>query len=217
MQELVRIILSLQLSALIPILTYVYFKPKLNVFFKLLLASILLSIVSDSIGTARYLNSKTTIVGYYIYFLLNTVLVAFLWQKIPFYNSRSKKLVLAIGTLIFFLMLFITLKYNFSSNAFYIVASLNLFLGFVYALYYYYQRIANSIYSPISKDPYFYSASAYLLFCLSTIIILTFQRSFDGTNTVYFTWLLRQLFYLFYNLIISYAVYILYQTQMKPK
>ena len=210
MQE---VLIGFQFSALIPLFVVLIYKPSLNLFFKLLLASIFLSIFFDIIGTSFYLLQKNNLPVYCIYCLLNSILIMFFWQKVPFYSDKIKKQIRGIGYVFIVIIIITSIYFKFNIDALYINSSLNVFLGLIFALQYYYQKINLSTYTPLLRDPYFVTASAYILFCLSTIIILAAQLHFEGNSFVTSTWILKQVFYLVYNIIIGYAFYVLFKIQ----
>ncbi len=214
MQE---IIIGLQFSALIPILVILYFRPKLNLFFKLLFASILLSVLFDILGTVGAIYFNENIIIYCLYCLFNTVLITFLWTSLEFYPDSAKRFIRILGSLFFTLMIIVGFSFNFTKEALYIISSLNVVIGVVFPLHFLYQKITHSIYSSPLNDPYFFAAAGYILFSLSTIIILTGQIRYSGEPFLVYAWVFRQLLYLVYNLIIGYAFYILYLSQTKPK
>ena len=210
MQE---VLIGLQFSALIPLLIVLIYKPSLNLFFKVLLASIFLSVFFDIIGTTFVYISKNNIPLYCLYCILNSILVLFLWQKVPFYSSEVKKLIRRIGYFFVGTMTITSIYFNFTYDGLFIISSLNVFMCLIFALQYYYQKINLSSYTPLLKDPYFITATAYILFCLSTVILLAAQLHFKNTPFFTYTWLLRQTFYLVYNIIIGFAFYVLFKIQ----
>ena len=214
MQE---VLIGLQFSALIPILVVLIYKPSLNLFFKLLLASIILSIVFDALGTLFIILFKNNITLFCFYCIFNSILSVFLWQKVPFYSSEDKNLIRLLGYVFIGAMIILCFYFKFTNEALYSVSSLNIFLGLILALHYYYQKINLASYTPLLRDPYFITATAYILFCLSTIIILAAQLHFENKPFFTYTWLLRQMFYLVYNIIIGYAFYVLFKTQQIQK
>ena len=77
MQKVMMI--GLQFSALVPMLVILVYKPSLNVFFKLLFASILLSLFFDFLGLIGEELISNNMVIYCLYFLLNSFLIVFMW------------------------------------------------------------------------------------------------------------------------------------------
>ncbi|MDF1696861.1 MAG: hypothetical protein P1U56_13550 [Saprospiraceae bacterium] len=140
-----------------------------------------------------------------------------MWRKVTVYTPRTKLYVLLFGLLIGFIMLGYAIISSLNMDTFYILSCLSVFAGMTFGLQYYYQIIQLQIYSPPLKDPYFIVASAYILFGLSTIIILAAQPLMYGKSSMQFTWILRQAFYLIYNIIIAYSFYILYKHQLKEE
>jgi len=212
-----EVIIGLQFSALIPILVIFYFKPTLNLFFKLLFASILLSVLFDIIGTASAIIYKDNIIIYIVYYLCNLILVTIMWKSLKFYPDKARKFVKALGSVFFILMVTAGLSFSFNKESFYIISSLNVVIGVIFPIHFFYQRIAHSLYTSPLDDPYFFAATGYILFSLSTIIILIGQIKFAGETFMIYAWVFRQLLYLIYNLIIGYAFYILYISQTKVK
>ena len=214
MQE---VFIALQFSALIPVLIVVYFKPRLNAFFKLLLASIFLSIFFDITSTTFSLIFRNNLHVLCLYYISNAILITFLWQQVPFYAKKSRTLVKSIGFIFIGMMFLSLLVYKITIEAHYLVSCLSVFLGLVFALQYYYQKLREVVITPLIDDPYFITASAYVLFCLSTIIILAVHIQYDGQDNMKYIWLLRQFFYLIYSMIIGYAFYTLYKNQSLSK
>ena len=212
MQE---VIIGLQFSALIPILVILYYKPSLNLFFKLLFASILLSVVFDILGTVGAVAYTNNIIIYCIYCLCSTILITLLWTSPPFYPEKAKRFVRIIGSLFFILMLIFCFIYNFNNDALFIISSLNVVIGVLFPLHFFYQKLTHALYASPLNDPYFFAAAGYILFSLSTIIILIGQVTYSGQSFLVNAWVFRQLLYLVYNLIIGYAFYILYLSQTK--
>ena len=208
------VMLALQFAAFIPIAVYVIYKPTLNTFFKLLLASIFLSIVTDVVAYIFGYLYRNNIVVICIYSILNASLVTFMWQKVPIYSEKVKRLVRQLGFGFILVMLITVVYFKSTIYSLYLLSSFNVLLGLVFALQYYYQKITFASYSPLSGDPYFITATAYILLCLSTIIITAAQIYFDGKADLTFTWVIRQVFYLMYNIIIGYAFYILQKSQL---
>ena len=209
--------LGLQLSAIIPILVILIYRPSLNLFFRLLFASILLSAFFDFVGTVGMFKFKNNIQIYIAYYLCNTILITFLWKSIPFYNIKARGFVKTTGIIVFILMILTAIYSNTIKEAFYVIASLNVLIGILFPLYFYYQKLELSSYSSPLIDPYFFAASGYILFSLSTIIILTGMVRYSGEPMLAYTMVFRQLLYLIYNLIIGYAFYILYISQTKSR
>ena len=212
-----EVILILQFSALIPILVIWFYKPQLNLFYKLLFASILLSIIFDVLGAAFSYYFKNNILIYCIYHIFNTILITTMWQKIPFYSLMRKKVISIVGYSILSLMIVAIIYFGVTANAFYIVGSLSIALGLFLALYFYAQKLAMSSYIFPLKDPYFITASGIILFSLSQIIIVAALVQFEGSSFAPNIWLFRQVLYLIYNLIIGYAFYVLYKSQLLKK
>ncbi|MEM9544701.1 MAG: hypothetical protein AAGA77_01940 [Bacteroidota bacterium] len=208
-----EVIIGLQLAALIPILVVLFYKPALNQFFKLLLASILLSLVSDSIGTFCSFYFRNNLFVLCIYPILNAILITTMWQKVPFYDNASKRFVRNLGYLLTSIMIFELAFKSFTESALYIIGGISILLVLIFALHFYRQKILLSTYTPLLKDPYFITASGYILFSLSTIIILVAQIFYIGDEFLFYTWTMRQIFYLIYNIIIAYAFFVLYKTQ----
>lgn len=211
MQE---VMIGFQFTALIPILVILYYKPALNGFFKLLLATILLSIVFDIFGTLLYSYDIHNTYLYFLYTTFNITLIVFMWQKIPFYEKSSKKFIKTIGSIFFAIIILIAIYFNFTEDAFYLVSSFSVSLSLILALHYYYQKLALSSYTSPLDDPYFFAASGCILFSLSTIIILAALVKFKDESFVSYAWVLRQFFYFIYNVILGYAFYTLHKSQV---
>ena len=207
----------LQFSALVPVLIILVYKPTLNLFFKLLFASILLSILFDIIGTTSTYFYKNNISIYCAYFFISSILVTYMWKRISFYPSSAKRLINIVGCIIVTLMVFVSLFFKMTIETFYTNSCLSVLLYLIFALQYYYQKITISLYTPILEDPYFIAASGYILFSLSTIIILAVQIHFKEKPFMEYTWVLRQTFYMIFNLIIAYAFYVFNKTQLNRK
>lgn len=207
------VFIGLQFSALIPIVVTLAYRPRLNLFFKLLLASVFLSIVFDIIGTSLYFMKESNFAVYCLYCILNSILIVFIWQKVPFYSTGIKARIRLLGYVFVAAMVVANIYFKFTKDALYIISSLNVFLGLIYALQYYYQKVTFSTQTPLLSDPYFITATAFILFNLSTITILAAQLLFENDPLFSYTWLLRQIFYLIYNIIIGYAFYVIYKTQ----
>lgn len=214
---MIEIMTWLQFAAFIPVAVFLIYKPKANGFFKLLLASIFLSILFDIIGYISATIYKDNILAICAYSLLNSVLITFMWQKVSIYSSTVKSFVKTTGVIFILAMILLFLYFGKSINSLYLILCLNVLLGFIFALQYYYQKITNSSYSPLMEDPYFVTATAYILMCLSTIIITASQIIFDGHEHLLATWTVRQLFYLIYNIIIAFAFFTLYKSQAVEK
>jgi len=210
MQE---VMIGFQFSALIPIIVFLIFKPTLNLFFKILFASILLSILFDAIADVLAFMDGSNLYTLFAYYICNTILITFLWQKVPFYSKQNISFVRNVGYTILGLMILAIAIYSDTPDSFYIVSSLSVVLGLLLALYYYYKKILLSSNTPILNDPYFITATGFILFSLSTITILACHVLYEGHNFLQYTWVLRQVFYLIYNIIIAFAFYVLYQTQ----
>jgi len=211
---MIKLLVLFQFSALVPIVVLLLKRPRLNHFFKFLLASILLSIAFDIIGDIFFFQNKSNTVAYCIYYLCNALLVTFMWQKIPFYDEKNISLVKIFGYTGFLLMVSIALYLGFTIDTMYFISCVSVFLGLLLALQYYTKKIQLTSMTPLLKDPYFITATGYILFCLSTIIILASQIFFKDVNFGYYTWTLRQAFYMVYNFIIAYAFYTLYKSQI---
>jgi len=113
------------------------------------------------------------------------------------------------------IMVLSMIYFGFVEDTFYILSSLSVFLGLILALQYYYIKVSLASYSKPLEDSYFIVATGYILFCLSTIIIIACHILYNGYEFLKYTWVLRQMFYLIYNIIIGYAFYVLYRTQNK--
>lgn len=211
---MILLLVVFQFSALVPILVVLLKKPTLDYFFKFLFASILLSIFFDIIGDIYFFQNKSNTLVYYIYYLCNALLITFMWQKIPFYNARNTSLVKVFGYTGFLFMVSIVLYLGLTIDTMYLISCVSVFLGLLLALQYYTKKIQITSMTPLLKDPYFITATGYILFCLSTIIILASQIFFKDEIFVYYTWALRQAFYMIYNFIIAYAFYVLYKSQI---
>lgn len=205
--------IGLQFSALIPLLVILIFRPSLNLFFKLLLASVFLSIVCDAIGTTLYFYKTSNFTVYCFYCILNSILIVMLWQKVPFYTHLIRSRIRWMGYIFISTMIIALVYFKFTADGLYTISSLNVFLGLIYALQYYYQKVTYSSQTPLLHDPYFITATAFILFNLSTITILAAQIHFENDPLFHYTWLMRQIFYLIYNIIIGYAFYVVYKTQ----
>lgn len=208
-----KVIIGLQFSALIPVIVILIYKPNLNLFFRLLLASILLSLFSDLLGNYCVYKYQNSLPVLSIYNYLSAILITLLWQKTPFYPDRIKNQVRYIGYSFLGAMIITSIVFKFDQEGFYILSCLNIFLGLVLALQYYHQKIILSTYTPLLRDPYFITASSFILLCFSTIIILAAQLHFIGKPFVLHTWVLKQIFYLVYNILIGYAFYVLSKIQ----
>lgn len=212
MQE---VMIGLQFSALVPMLIILIFRPSLNGFFKLLFASILLSFFFDMVGDLFAYLKISNLGLFCLYYLCNAILLIFLWQKVPFYSKTNTRFVVQFGVAIVIMMVLTYLYYRESIEAFYLTSCLSIFLGLILALQFYYKKISLSTYTPLLSDPYFITATSFILFCLSTIIILASQILFKEKEFIDYTWVLRQGFYLIYNIMIGYAFYVLYKTQVQ--
>ncbi len=211
------VMIGLQFSAIIPILVILIYRPSLNLFFRLLFASILLSALFDFIGTMGLFRLRSNIRIYIVYYLCNTILITFMWKSLTFYSDTAKNFVKTTGIIVFLLMILAALYYNANKESFYIIASLNVLVGILFALFFYYQKLSLSSYTSPLSDPYFFAASGYILFSLSTIIILSGMVQYSGHPFLEYTMVFRQLLYLIYNLIIGYAFYVLYISQIKSQ
>jgi hypothetical protein len=211
------VIIGLQFSALIPILVFLIYKPSLGLFFKLLLASIGLSILFDVISTSCAYIFHYNMPAICLYCYLNTILITYLWCSVPFYSTQIKIQVRNLGYAFFAIMLISSFFFQFSKEGLYLLSCLNVFLGLILSLKYYYHKITLSSYAPLLEDPYFITASAFILFSLSTIIIVAAQVHFEGQPFMKHTWVLRQTFYFIYNIILAYAFYVLFKIQQIKK
>lgn len=200
-------------SALIPIVVFLVYKPSLSLFFKLLLASIFLSILFDIIGTFAALIYKNNLAVICLYCIFNTLLVTLIWQKVPFYSPKTKVLIQNTGYALFAIMILINIYFKFTIEAVYMLSCLNVIFWLSLSLLYYYQKIKLSSYTPLLEDPYYITATAFLLFSISTIIIIAAQIRFEGQPGIKYTWIGRQSFYFIYNIIIGYAFYVLFKIQ----
>jgi hypothetical protein len=208
-----EVIIGLMFSALIPIVVFLVYKPSLNLFFKLLLASIFLSILFDFITTSAAIAFKNNLAFVCLYCIINTFLVTLIWQKVPFFSSNLKLLIRNVGSALIAIMILINIYFKFTIEAVYVLSSLNVIFWLSLSLLYYYQKIKLSSYTPLLKDPYFITATAFLLFSLSTIMVIAAQIQFEGQPGIEYTWVLRQSFYFIYNIIIAYAFYVLFKIQ----
>lgn len=210
---MLKAIIVFQFSPLIPIVVYLILKPLLDPFFKVLFASLLLSIFFDFLGNIFIHVYQNNLGVLYCYYLSNAVLITYLWTRTPFYSDKDKKLVRNIGIVLTTLMLAIFLYIQDPADSLYTASSVSVFLGLIFALHYYYKKISLSTHTPPLKDPYFITATGFILFCLSTIIINVSQIFYEGETSARYTWVLRQAFYMIYNIIIAYAFYVLHKTQ----
>lgn len=209
-----EVIIGLQFTALIPILLFLIYRPSLNMFFKVLLASIFLSLAFDSLATYCSFAFKNNLIVICLYYICNAFLITYMWQRVPFYSEKSKKLIRRVGYSICGIMIFLLIYFKVTTEALYILSCFSVFLGLIFALHYYYQKIQLSSHTPPLRDPYFIAATGYILFCLSTIIILAVQIHYERQSFIPYIWTLRQIFYMIYNLIIAYAFFILYKIQV---
>ncbi len=196
----------LQLSVFTPILVVLFYRIQLSGFYKILFATLLLSLIFDGIGSiaARY---GSNIKIYSIYILLHTILFTYLWTCIPFYSSRIKKYILILGVIFLSCIIGVFYCCGFNNNGFYPASILNVLLIISLSLVYYYHKITTINNVALEKDSYFIVASGLLIFGISTIVILGGEHLFDDGENLPYTWFLRQLFYSLYNVIIAYAFY----------
>lgn len=211
MQE---VMVGLQFFALVPILVVLVYKPALNHFFKLLFASVLLSFCFDMVGDVLAYLDKSNLGFFCLYYLCNAILIIFLWKKVPFYSQDNRTFINRIGIVIVALMVLTYIYYKNSIESFYLISCLSVFLGLILALQFYYKKISLSSDTALLNDPYFITATGFILFSLSTIIILAAQILYKEKEFINYTWILRQGFYMIYNFIIGYAFYVLYKTQV---
>ncbi len=208
---------GLQFSALIPILVILIYKPTLNLFFRLLFASILLSAFFDFIGTVGMFVFSNNREIQCVYYMCNTILITYMWREIPFYNTNAKKFIATAGVVVFCLMVLSAIYFGITKESFIIIASLNVLIGIGFPLFFYYQKLRLSSYSSPLNDPYFFAASGYILFSLSSILILTGFIQYESEPFMVYIWVFRQLLYFVYNIIIGYAFYILHISQVKSR
>ena len=208
-----EVIIGLMFTALIPVVVYLVYKPSLNLFFKLLLASILLSIFFDALSTTAAIYYRNNLALGCIYCILNTLIITLLWQKVPFYSIKIKMSIRNIGYTLIAIMILLNIYFTCTIGALYMLSCLNVFWALILSLLYYYQKIKRASYTPLLQDPYYITATGVLLFSLSTNIILAAQIHLGEQPDIVYTWILRQAFYFIYNIIIGYAFYVLYKTQ----
>ena len=210
------VLIVLMGSVLIPIIVFLIYRPHLNGFFKLLFASLLLSLFFDFFGLVGEELIENNMVIYCLYFLLNAILVVLMWMSVPFYSKRTRNSVKYIGVIFVLSSISSFIIYRDSVEAYRIISSLNAFFNLLLGLFYYYQKLISKASISVLKDPYFITASAIILFSISRIIILAGQNLFAEPEMI-LAWLLRQVYYLIYNVIIAVAFYTLYKIQPLKK
>ena len=204
-------------SVFIPMFVVIKYRPKLNTFFKFLFASILLSFVFDVIGLYGGLVYRYNMGTYCLYYMINALVITLLWTKVPDYSTRSKLFAVILGICVFLMMLFCLVFYDSFETAYLVISSLSVLLGLILALQYYNHKMRAISYTPIMQDPYFLTASGFIFFCFSSLIIINAQPLLKGTNALKIIWPFRQIFYLLFNIIIAYSFYVLYRIQSTSK
>ena len=211
------VLIGLLGSVFIPMFVVIKYRPALNTFFKFLFASILLSFVFDIVGLIGMLMYRYNMGTYCLYYMINALVITLLWTKVPSYTTRSKLIAVFLGITVFLMMLISLVFYDSFEIAYVIISSLSVLLGLILALQYYNHKIGNATYTPIMKDPYFLTASGFIFFCLSSLIIINTQYLYQNTEAIKLIWPFRQIMYLLYNIVIAYAFFVVYKSQTKAQ
>lgn len=197
----------------IPILVYFFYRPKINLFFKILLSTFVLSAISEIVAYYSVKIYETNLVVYYINLIVNSLLITFMWYSIDTYSQKEKNFTILIGAIIFLLTLTISILTNIVTYTIYIFIIISVLLHLCLSLQYFYHVITKENYiSSVLKDPYLIIAAAFIMHALSTSVIVS-VRPFVDQQYVIDVLFVRQIFYFLYYCICSYVYFLLYKTQ----
>lgn len=205
-------------SVLIPLTTYAIVRPKLDWFFRWLL---LLFVLFGIAEIASYITIETigsNLLVYYISSIIFCIILSLIWYNHPNYSKRSKKGVVYIAIINIVSILVLTLMFNdLAITTKFCINQLTI-VYFVYSIQYFIHTIRNPSERFLLMDPYLIVATAFFVYALSTCsIFVALEMIPDEKDLRFQIYLLRQIFYLVFNVIIAYSVYILARQQQIDK
>lgn len=204
----------LMTSVCIPIAVYLYYRPKLNLFFKLLLFTFILSATSEILAELSNIYYKTNLYVYLAYVVINSLTISAMWYTLESYSKQEKNIICLIGFLLSLITIGVIITQS-MLDTIYILMNVSVLLHLCFALQFFYHKIKNLDYkSKLLYDPYLIVALAFIIHALSTSVIMAARTIFPREYQMDILFV-RQLFYLVYYLICSLAIYILHINQKR--
>ena len=191
----------MQISVFIPIIVGLINRKRLDQFGIFILFTLLSSLISDTIGTITAFTIQSSVVVQFWYTIGHTILIGVAWHRVREYGRRARLFIL-ISTLVAMLLIII---FWYLSIDVAVVGYINLAFSLILGLFYYYSKFFKSNISDFLLEPKFIIASAFILYCLSVMVIFG-AVNFVEPNQVPPIWTLKQIFYVIFNIIIAYGL-----------
>jgi len=207
----------LMFSVIIPLIIYALFRPRIDLFFKYLLFLLLLYGLTEIISSVSMNYFDSNLEVYFISGVLECFLLMLIWYHQPSYSNIFKNITLIIGIVIAISVILLGFLFELS-DIISIVLLQTIFLFFVYSIQYFINVIRIPTEKFLLEDPYLIVATGFLVYALSTsTIFAALELIPDEKNLRFQIYLLRQVFFLVFNIIIAYSIYTLARQQHKIK
>lgn len=199
-------LIILQYSVLIPFIVGIIKFKELSDFLRVIFYLTILSFLTEIFASLSINLYGKNLIVYQIYSIINPIIMYWAWSKMKSYNlidNRRSILFVIAGIVI----LFRTIYFNPTVNNFIIYHLVNVFIMLLLGVQYYIAKVLKTNISETLHESPFIVASAFILYALSIIIILS-SFPFVSDDTASKIWFVKQLFYLIFNLLISYSFHL---------
>ena len=188
---------------IIPICVGILVYKKLDYFAKLILLSIIIALIVEPIAKYYAFVYRNNDLPYFIYDLFHSFILVAAWLQLKEFRKDGR---LTLKVLLLVSLILMILSYLLDLNGL-ISSSINLLLGLILGLFYYYKKLMQEEMTESLIEPVFIFSSAYILFCISMLVFYVGYVIVEDADAVKI-WAYKQVFFLIYNLILTYGFFL---------